>query len=165
MKVMLGNGWYQEVTVNNEGEEVIRYMKDGKEYSREEWKKSQETNVTTTESKELLNNETLNEIRSGLDHSLGGIYASIEVLNAVQIETGRIEDDVVNMDVGNLTNMGLMMNDMQHKLIMINNLLFHTLRELEGKYTEANSYKQRLYEYEVIEENENTLEPGQEQGQ
>lgn len=164
MKVMLGNGWYQEVTLNSEGEQVIRYMKDGKEHSEDEWRKSKQVEVMQTENKQLLNNETLNEIRSELDHSLGGINAGIEVLNAVQIETGRIEDDVVNMDMGNLTNMGLMMNDIQHKLIMINNLLLHTLKELKDNYNEADNLKQQLYKHEVIEGKENTLESGQEQG-
>lgn len=151
MKVMLGNGWYQDVTLNNQGEQVIRYMKDGKEYSEEAWRKSKQI-----ENKQPLNNETLNEIRSELDCSLGGVNAGIEVLSALQVETGRIEDDVVNMDMSSLTNMGLMMNDIQHKLIMINNLLHHELKELKGNYNDANELKQQLYKYEVIEQKENT---------
>lgn len=159
LKVMLGNGWYQEVTVNNEDEQVIRYMKDGKEYSEEEWRKSKQM-----ENKQLLNNETLNEIRSELDYSLGGVNAGIEVLSALQVETGRIEDDVINMDMSSLTNMGLMMNDIQHKLIMINSLLHHELKELKGNYNDANELKQQLYKYEVIEEKENTPNSQKNQG-
>lgn len=101
------------------------------------------------EKKQLLDNETLHEIRSELDHSLGGVNASIEVLNAVQSETGRIEDDVVNMDTSSLSNMGLVMNDIQHKIIIINNLLHHELEVLKSYYSKSDELKQYLYDYEI----------------
>jgi|SRR5699024_10430937 len=44
MKVMLSNGWYQEVAINNEGEQVVRYMKNGEEFSKKQWEESKRTN-------------------------------------------------------------------------------------------------------------------------
>lgn len=139
MKIMLPGGGYQEITKNEQGEKVIRYAKDGKEYSEEEW-----------EERHFLSNETLSEIRCGLDNSLGRIGTGIEVLDALQVETGRIEEDVVNMD-GSLSNMGLMMYDIQHKIIMINSLLFHTIKEMKGHCTESNNLNKQLFDYEIRE--------------
>lgn len=112
------------------------------------------------QNKKMLSNEILSEIRSELDDSLGGINASIEVLNAVQIETGRMEDEVTNMG-SDITSMGLMMNDIQHKIVIVNNLLNHTLKALKEYYNEADSYKQELYKYEV---KENTPDSSKNQG-
>lgn len=65
MKVMLGNGWYQEVTLNKKGEEVTRYMKDEKEYSREQWVRSKVTTGSTV--KESLFSKVRRKLANKID--------------------------------------------------------------------------------------------------
>lgn len=118
--------------------------------------------VVLMKNKQILNNTTLSEIRSELDDSLGGVNVSIEILKALQVETGHIEDSVVNIDKSDLPYLGLMMNDIQHKLIIINNLLHHELKDLKKHYDRSDQLKQQLYNY-VINEQKNTPESGKNQ--
>lgn len=126
MKVMLGNGKYQEVRAN--GETVIHDMKKDSE------------NVL------VKNHETLREVTHDFDDNTGSTMINLETLKNINIELGHIAEDVQNTDSSSLTDMGMMFHDIDHKIMLLADLFHYTVKELEENFEHTQIIKESYFD-------------------
>ena len=116
MKFMLGGNSYQEVTLDENNNEVIRYVKDGKSFSKDEWEEmKQEGNDSTG-------------LYSIEDESLG-ISTSLETIDGgLSFFANTIRDIEENRDgMATLLKAG----ELEKQLNAIYTLLLYELRNIE----------------------------------
>ena len=83
-------------------------------------------------------------IAMGLDEALGGILCNIESLKAIDTEVSHMREDVDNTDQSDITAMGMRFRDINHKIVMIDDLLRYTLREVIENYEECQLIKTEM---------------------
>ena len=83
-------------------------------------------------------------IAMGLDEALGGLLCNIESLKAIDTEVSHMREDVDNTDQSDITAMGMRFRDINHKIVMIDDLLRYTLREVIENYEECQDIKTEM---------------------
>ena len=103
----------------------------------------------------MTNKKLLNDSLHGLDHKLGALLCNVESLKAIDAELGRVREDVDKTDKSDVTSMGLTFRDIDHKIVMIDDLLRYTLEDIIKNYEDCQHIKTGLFlEYIKGDENE-----------
>ena len=126
MKVMQSNRKSEEIGVN--GKTVVQ-----------ETKKNSEKSL-------LENHETLRKVTFELDSNTGSIAINVDTLKNMNIELGQIAENVRNTDLSNLTDMGMMFYDIDHKIMLLADLLHYTVKELEENLKHTQIIKESYYD-------------------
>lgn len=87
----------------------------------------------------------LRETAHKLDHNIGDTMGKIETLKCISTELGRISDEVDNTDLSDTTAMAMQFYDMQHKIIMVTELLRYTLNDLNETFEETQIIKESFF--------------------
>lgn len=87
-----------------------------------------------TEKENILidSGEILKELTYDFESNVGALSINLETLDNINTELGYIAEDFRNTNVANLTDMGLMFRDVNHKVRLLSDLLRYTVNELEG---------------------------------
>lgn len=102
--------------------------------------------------------DILKEITHEFDSNYGGLSLRLHTLNNVSLELNTISDDVLNTDKTNLTDMGLMFRDIDHKIEIIAELLHYTVNDLSEEMEKTRIIKESYFDLLVrkVNEKENT---------
>lgn len=103
--------------------------------------------------KEVLVKDSVNDF----DSALGSLLINVESLKAINTEVGHVREDVDNTDKSDLTSMALRFRDIDHKIILIDDLLNYTLKDLIKNYEECQHIKTGLF-LEFIKEKDCVIE-------
>lgn len=126
MKVMQDNKKYEEVEVD--GETIIHSLE---KYSN---------------NKLIENQEVLREVTFEFDSNTGSILINLETFKNMNIELGRIADDIENTDSSKLTDMGLRFYDINHKILLLSTLFHYTVKELEENLEQTEAIRSSYFD-------------------
>lgn len=103
----------------------------------------------------MTNKKTLNDSLHELDHKLGALLCNVESLKAIDAELGHVREDVDNTDKSDVTSLALTMRGIDNKIVMIDDLLRYTLKDIIKNHEDCEHIKTGLFlEYVKGDENE-----------
>lgn len=115
--------------------------------------------------------ETLKEITHELDYNYRSLLLKYNTLNNINIELGKIAEDVENVDKENLTSLALLLRDIYHKVELLADLMRYTVKGLSEDLEKTRVIKDFYFDFHVrgINDNDstekgNTLKSAKNQG-
>lgn len=99
--------------------------------------------------------DTLKEITHELDHNYGSLLLKYNTLNNINTELGRIAEDVVSVDKGNLTSLALLLRDIDHKVELLADLMHYTVKDLNEDLEKTRVIKDSYFDFHVRGINDN----------
>lgn len=88
----------------------------------------------------------LREITYEFDGNFGATSCRIETLKNIDIELGHIAEDVRETDLSDLTKMGLQFRDINHKIMLLSELMSYTVDDLEENHEHTRLIKDSYFD-------------------
>lgn len=96
--------------------------------------------------------DTLKELTSEFDSNIGSTLCRIETLRNIKIELGQIAEDVENTDPTDLTAIALQFRDIDHKILLLADLMRYTVDDLEETFEHTRLIKESYFDLIVKDE-------------
>lgn len=100
----------------------------------------------------LESHNTLKELSHELDHNYGSLNLNRLTLERMNMELGRVTDDVENTDHSDLTSMGLTFRDISHTIQLLGDLLHYTIKDLNENLLQTEMIKSDIFDI-VVKDN------------
>lgn len=93
-----------------------------------------------------MDKKTLKEITHELDYKLGGVKLNLNTLENARTELGLIAEDIEGTNKADITAMGLTLRDIEHKIMLLFDLMNYTVKELAENIEETDAIKKMYFD-------------------